>query len=174
MDKSGTDKIISVYWFVILFIVAGAIVYMAVLFYGQPYEVRKIEADIMINQIADCLSQGGYLNEEIIDDEGKLLLNENNFLEICHLNFNVEEESNFKEQEQYYVEVSFYDFNAYDSENFNQPDFKITKGNINLKDFCDRGDENCAERSFYVLDKNSKSYEIKILSVVKKTEKNVQ
>ena len=51
LNKKGTDKIISVYWFTILFIVAGAIVYMAAAFYGEPYDVREIEANILINQI---------------------------------------------------------------------------------------------------------------------------
>ena len=59
-NKKG-DKIISVYWFAILFIVAAAVVYMAALFYGAPYDARGIESDILTNQIADCLSQGGSL-----------------------------------------------------------------------------------------------------------------
>ena len=60
-DKKGTDKIISVYWFAVLFIVAGGIVYMTAIFYGEPYDVREIEANLLTNQIADCLSEGGKL-----------------------------------------------------------------------------------------------------------------
>ncbi len=65
MNKLGTDKIISIYWFAILFIVAAAVVYMASVFYGGPADVREIEANILINQVADCVSQGGYLKENI-------------------------------------------------------------------------------------------------------------
>ena len=158
MNSQGTDKIISVYWFVILFIVAGAVVYMAGVFYGNPYDVREAEANVLINHIADCIAEGGYLNKEVVDEEGKFLLNNDTFLEICHLNFNVEDTQGWREQRQYYVEVSV---------------FGITKGNVNLKDFCERKEKNCVQRSFYVLDKEGKSYEIKILSVVRKTEKNV-
>ena len=154
-NRKGTDKIISVYWFVILFLVAGAIVYMAGVFYGKPYDVREVEANILINQIADCLSQGGGFNEKIIDAEENFLLNNDNFFEVCNLNFDVENFKDWKEQKQYYVEVE---------------GFGIEKGNVNLKFYCDKDGKNfpvCVERSFYV------SKEIKILVVVGKTEKNV-
>lgn len=162
MNIRGTDKIMSVYWFAILFIVAAAVVYMVGSFYGQPYDIREVEANVLINNIADCIAGGGYLNKEIIDTEGEFLLNNDNFLEVCNLNFNVEDTTGWKEQEQYYVEIDV---------------FGIAKGNVNLKLDCDKEGKNfpvCVERSFYVLDKEGKSYEIKILSVVRKTEKNVQ
>ncbi len=161
-NRRGTDKIMSVYWFVILFIVTGAVVYMVGVFYGNPYDVREVEANVLINHIADCVAEGGYLNKEVIDDEGKFLLNNDNFMDVCNLNFNVEDFKRWQEQEQYYVEVKV---------------FGIAKGNINLKLDCDKEGKNfpvCVERSFYVLDEKGKSYEIKILSVVRKTEKNVQ
>jgi len=168
-NKKGTDKILSVYWFAILFIVAAAIVYMVILFYGKPYDVREIESRILTNQIADCLSEGGYLKENILGNEDF----KNNFLKECHLNFDVEDVYDWKELGQYYIEIKFYDFNQNLDLNFD-----ISEGNINLKENCDKEGENfpfCSERSFYTLDKNNKNkqYEIKILSIVRKTEKNV-
>ena len=151
-NHRGADKMISVYWFVILFLVAGAIVYMAGVFYGKPYDVREVEANVLINHIADCIAEGGEFKEKIIDAEGNFLLNNDNFFEVCNLNFNVEDFKGWKEHEQYYVEVE---------------EFGIEKGNVNLKDFCTMKEKNCVERSFYV------SKEIKILVVVRKTEKNV-
>ena len=50
-NRIGAEKIISVYWFVILIIIAGAVVAMVSLFYGSPYDVRVTEANIMINQV---------------------------------------------------------------------------------------------------------------------------
>ena len=61
-NKKG-DKLISVYWFVILFIVAGAIAYMTVSFYGEPYDIREAEAYALTNKVARCLSEAGYLEE---------------------------------------------------------------------------------------------------------------
>ena len=155
-NRKGTDKMISVYWFVILFIVAGAVVYMAGVFYGNPYDMREVEANVLVNQIADCIAEGGKLKEKIIDEKGNFLLNNDNFFEVCNLNFDVEDFKGWKEQGQYYVEVE---------------EFEIEKGNVNLKLHCDKDGKNfpvCVERSFYV------SKEIKILVVVGKTEKNVQ
>jgi len=122
MNRRGTDKIISVYWFAILFIVAAAVVYMVVVFYGTPYDIRGAEASAMINQIADCITENNIL---------KMSVNNDNFLEECHINLGKEE--------MYYVEVE---------------DLGIVKGNFNLNDFCDKeGDKlpKCVERKLYLL-----------------------
>jgi len=176
LNKRGTDKIISVYWFVILFIVAAAIVYMAVVFYGEPYDVRETEANIMINQIADCISQGGEIKDGVINEEGKLELTNENILSRCHLTFNVENFKNWKEQEQFYIEINFYKFDKDASDGLGVGfGNKIISGNTNLKEFCEKNGKNfpvCVERNFYVLVKEN-PYIIKIKSIVRKTEKNV-
>jgi hypothetical protein len=84
MNNRGS-KILSVYWFAILVIVAVGIVAMVITFYGKPYDVREAEAGIMINKIADCLS----------DSEGKLKPVSD--LEECHLDFG--------EKKEFYVEI---------------------------------------------------------------------
>ena len=61
MNKRGAEKIISVYWFVILFLVAGTIAYSVSIFYGNPYDVREIESNILANKIADSNSNGRIL-----------------------------------------------------------------------------------------------------------------
>jgi len=166
-NKRGTEKILSVYWFAVLFIIAAAIVYMVILFYGKPYDIREIEARILTNQIADCLAEEGYLKENVLGNpEFK-----NNFLGKCHLDFNVEDTYGWKELEQYYIRIKFYDF----SQNLDL-NFDISEGNINLKENCDKKGENfpfCSERNFYVLDRSNNQYTIKILSAIRKTEKNV-
>ena len=160
MNKRA-DKIISVYWFAILFIVAAAVVYMVAVFYGEPYDVRKIEAGILTNRISDCLSEGGYL---ILEN-----LNKEDFMERCNLNFDVEDDYNWKEEGQYFFDVEVLDF---ESENMI---FGVDGGNVNLGILCkDKIDESlqCLGREFYSLDENQNQYKIKILSVVRKTEKN--
>ena len=97
MNKKG-DKLISVYWFAVLFIVAAAIVYMVHAFYGKPYDVRPIEADILISKIARCLSETGHIKEGVFEENFK-----ENFRGICKLNFRVEDVYGWREQEQYYV-----------------------------------------------------------------------
>ena len=85
MNNRG-EKYLSVYWFAILAIVAGGIVAMVFVFYGEPYDVRNLEAEIMINKVVDCLS-----------DEGKLNSNINNE--------NILEECNFVLGDEFYFEV---------------------------------------------------------------------
>ncbi|MBI2044060.1 hypothetical protein HYT24_01725 [Candidatus Pacearchaeota archaeon] len=161
-NKKGADKIISVYWFVILFLVAGAIVYMVYSFYGKPLDVREIEANILINQVADCISKNGKITNQL-NDEFK-----DNFMEICNLNF----ETEFKEDGEYYIGAVFYDIND------NPLNFEIAGGNINLRNtYLDTPKSNSIaylSRSLYVLNENEEENIVKILSVVRKTEKNVR
>jgi hypothetical protein len=175
MNKIGADKMISVYWFAILLLVAGGIFAMVYAFYQHPYDVRELEADIMINKIADCLSNKGELNSELVK-QGEF--NENfktDFLSICNLNFNVEDEYSW-EDDQYYVEINFYIVG--DTEN---SVFEISKGNNKWISSCETQKEKeynllakCVEKRFYSLDENENQYLIKILSVVRKTEKNAR
>ncbi|MFH1787232.1 MAG: hypothetical protein ABH811_00345 [archaeon] len=179
-NKKGGDKVMTLYWFAILFLVAGAIVYMTALYYGKPYDIREIEANFLTNKVADCLSEGGRLVDNWRD------IKTENFLQKCGLTFNVEDTEGWKAQEQYYVEVNFRKFDGSSVEKES-----IIIGNKNLKDFCDKEGVNlpvCSEREFYVLgprniggedklkldtDANTQ-YIIKIKSIVRKTEKNVQ
>ncbi|MCK5149778.1 hypothetical protein KAJ87_02540 [Candidatus Pacearchaeota archaeon] len=170
-NKRG-DKIISVYWFAILILVAGGISAMVFVFYNQPYDVREIEANILTNNIADCLSQGGYLRDEFFDGEN-FLLNETNFLEKCELNFEVEE---IWEEEQYYVKVEIYQIS-----DLNNPVFNFDYGNEKWVVNCVFQEEKefeklseCYERRFYCLDKSGNQHLIKILSVINKGDKNVK
>jgi len=164
-NKKG-DKIISVYWFVILFIVAGAIVYMVISFYGEPYDIREAEAYALTNKAARCLSDAGYLEEEALSVAFK-----ENFVEKCGFNFETEDIYNWRERGQYYIEIDFYDFST------NQGISTIKTGNEALKTDCGLKGEGfpvCLERSFYILDREKNQYQIDILSIVRKTEKNVQ
>ena len=164
-NKKG-DKLISVYWFVILFLVAAAIVYMVISFYGEPYDIREAEAYALTNKVARCLSEAGYLKEGVLTEDFR-----ENFIEKCNFNFETEDVYDWKEQKQYYVKVNFYDFST------KQSIFAIEKGNEALKTDCGLKGKTfpfCLERSFYVLDKEKKLYQIDILSIVRKTEKNVQ
>jgi hypothetical protein len=172
MNKKAAEKIISVYWFAILFIVAAAIVYMVFSFYGEPYDVRELEANAMINQVAGCFSEGGNLKKEVLGEN----FNEN-FLASCNLNFEVEDFRDWKEQKQYYLEINFQTFPS------EQNIFQIKEGNERLKEDCDLEGKTlpfCLERSFYVIDRTSTDktstdrYQVNILSIVRKTEKNVQ
>jgi len=165
MNKKG-DKLISVYWFAILFIVAGGVVYMVSAFYGKPYDVRAAEADILTTKIARCISEAGYLKDGVLTEDFR-----ENFAEICTINFQVEDVYGWRERGQYYAEIEFLDFNT------KQKISEISEGNLELKPDCKlegKGFPVCVERSLYSIDKEGNQYQINILSIVRKTEKNVQ
>jgi hypothetical protein len=58
-NKKGSDKVLSIYWFVILFIVSTGIFGMVYVYYHAPFNVRGAEGDIMANKIVECISQQG-------------------------------------------------------------------------------------------------------------------
>lgn len=169
-NKRGAEKILSLYWFVILILVASGIFAMVYVFYGAPYDVREIEAGVFIDRVADCISREGRINSEIIEGGNFVVDFKDNFIEECHL---ILEEDG---EEQYYVEVDFY--------NFKNPEnsvYDIKEGNNNWKASCVvQEDEEysrlakCLDRSFYSLDDANNQYIIKILGVVGKSEKNVK
>lgn len=174
MDKKATDKLISVYWFAILILTAAAIVYMVSIFYSQPYDIRELEAGILANKIADCVSQGGKLDSNLIDNQGKFNQNfSDNLLNICKINFNAENTNNWKD-DQYYFSLDFFKVDDSTISIFN-----IKKGNLNLASSCEIQKTKeysklakCVEKRFYAV--GNDQYLIKILSVVRKTEKNVK
>ncbi len=170
-NKHGAEKILSIYWFAILIIVAGAIVAMVSLFYGTPYDVRETEANIMINKAVNCLSENGKLKEELFNEVKNF--NENfNLKEKCNFIFETESQS---ERGEYFLEADFYNLKN------DEKILSISDGNSNLYADCKIGEEKykkiskCAEREFYSLSPFSDdAFKIKIISAVRKTEKNVK
>jgi hypothetical protein len=166
------DKILSIYWFVILTLTAGGIFAMVYIFYGTPYDVREIEAGILSERVADCVSYAGRINSDLISNGKFNPKSEKDFLKECHLNFNSEE----WQEQQYYTEVRFYKL-----ENLNTPVLIISAGNNNwfsLSNCVLNKNEKrlaqCDNSSFYSLDDLNNQYIIKILAVVRKSEKNVK
>jgi hypothetical protein len=163
-NKAGAEKTLTIYWFAILVIVAGAVIYMISSVYGKPYDVRGIEADIIANNMGDCISEGGYLKDGVVMNSSF----KENFLKKCSLNFMA---ADFPESNgEYYIEINFYDFDSGE-----KIDFEISEGNINLKQNCGKEGKTlpvCSQKTFYVIDKNQADYRIDITSIVNKAEKN--
>lgn len=156
------EEVLSLYWFMILLIVAGGIVGMVLIFYGNPYNVGDVEANLLVDRIADCISYGGKINESLISCSE---LKDFDFSQ-CHLNFEGEEEEFF-----YKVEI-------YKLEDLENSCFEKNGGNLNLEASyaINKYSEKLptgAEKSFYSLDNLKNQYIIKILTVVRKTKQNV-
>ncbi len=168
-NKKGADKILSMYWFAILIIIAGGIFAMVATFYSHPYDIRGLEAGILNKKTVDCISDKGKLIPELFSN-GKF--NEDfsdSFLDICGFNFNTD-----SEEIQYYVEAEFY--NLTNKEN---PMFEFSKGRKNWREDCKLKEEEhenlakCVERRFYSTH-NGEQYLIKVLSIVGKLNENIK
>lgn len=176
MNKKGAEKILSVYWFVILIIVAGGIYGMIYMFYSHPFDIREMESHILVNNIADCISENGKINPSLFNDTGGLDKSfKENFLARCNINFNSEPEWGWDEEEQYFIRVQFFT-----PQNLNNPFATISEGNVRWKESYylnkEKGFEileKGAEKRFYSVDGN-KQILIDLLAVVRKTEKNVK
>ncbi|MEK6926327.1 MAG: hypothetical protein AABW50_03550 [Nanoarchaeota archaeon] len=158
------DKVISVYWFFILFLVAAAIVYMVFLFYGKPYDVREVEANLLANKISDCLAYGGMINEQVLTEEYRM-----NFEENCGLDFRTEDSYGWNNDQIYFI-VSIYDFKSEELK------YSFSSQRFNWIDSCGSKKDNnpfCVRKELYVLDGNGNNYLIDIFTAVRKTEKNV-
>lgn len=162
--KKGAEKIMSVYWFVILAIVAGAIVIGVMLFYSSVIDIRDLETEILANKIIDCVAKGGVI-EGVLDKDFDLIKN-------CNLNF---EDSDY-ERNQYYVGVKIYDFAKCDSADCGDVIKKVEVGRSDFVAICndDKTFPVCKEKSIYSTGGKDNQYLINILVGVRKTEKNVK
>ena len=147
---------------------------MVNVFYGAPYDVRNIEANLLSEQIANCIASEGKVSSNLIDYSQNVWLEEfiDHFTDHCSLNFNPTGEW---EKTQYYVEVNFYD--AFDIRNLI---LNMSEGNSNWKPDCElqgKGYDKlvvCSKKEFYAEGLSENIYLIKILTVVRKTEQNVK
>lgn len=169
-QNKRADKLISVFWFAILGIVAGGIFAMVYIYYGAPYDVRDIESNLLINKLADCISYGGRINSEILSG-GNFSWSQQN-LDKCNIILNSDE----WEEIQFYAQIDFYKL-----ENMATPTFSIKEGNNKWLASCEVQEEKererlakCNEGKFYSLDEKGNQYIIKILTAVRKAEKNVK
>lgn len=177
-EKKGAEKYLSVYWFFILMLIALSVFIMAYNYYGAPYDIRKVESEILANKIADCISNQGKINPDFFIEKNLNSAVQDLFLEKCKINLNVEEGYPENALPPYFFEIEFYKI-----ENLSNPVLVVSEGNLNFKGDCLINEDSnknfrvlskCTERRFYAVDDLSNQYLIKILSSVKKNEKNVK
>ena len=177
-SKKGAEKMLSIYWFLILTIVAFGIWAMAYAFYSHPSDIREVEVRILSNKIADCIAEAGNINENFFDEQGQFkTLTKDNFESLCHFTFEVEDQYDWRQKYQYYLQINFFDATK-------KPKFsEIIFGEPQIKSFCEKGVETgqdferlpkCVTRRFYALDKENKQTLIEIYSGISKVEKNVK
>ena len=186
MNKKGTSKMLSLYWFAMLVIIAGGIFAMVVTFFGHPYDIRPLEADILGDKTADCLSRQGVLNQELFNESNGNFSEEfkEDFLEECGFDFDYQTSEG---RSNYYTEALVYSADDLSESGRVQGEavFEIKKGNSNWIEGCDVEEEysrsaECSEKRIYSIapegipEKSGNQYLIKITSIVGKINENVK
>lgn len=68
-NKKGGEKLLSIWWFVILIIIGVGIVAGVYIFYYAEVNVQKMESGILAGRVGDCLISGGNLKENLVGGE---------------------------------------------------------------------------------------------------------
>lgn len=100
--KKAGERVLSIYLFVIYIIVSVGIVSGVLMVYGQPLDVRELEAEILTDEVIDCLVEQGKLEKVFWDTSIDLI-------EVCKFDFR-DNTAKYQGEERYAVEVRLYDF----------------------------------------------------------------
>ncbi len=96
-NKRGGEKLISIWWLIMLAIVGVGITAGVLIHSSANIDVRELEAGILSEKISDCIFENGFLIDEFLE-EGF------DFFEKCRLSEEIFGEGSF-----YYFNVKVYD-----------------------------------------------------------------
>lgn len=68
INKKAEEKYLSIWWIFVLVIIGGGIVLAVAIYYSGGINSNQLEADILANKIFDCISEKGYVNQKILDN----------------------------------------------------------------------------------------------------------
>jgi hypothetical protein len=174
LNKKGTEKIVGVYVFTILVIVLGGVWGMTNAYYNPPSDIRELEARVLSNQIADCISQKGVLNSNLFNATTGDLIMDFDLVKECNLNLAVE--NGYTPRDQYYIEVTFLENtpnkNLLSEIIVGEPSIKSDCENIQKVETYKLASKCNSERMYSTF--NGKQFLIELLTGVRKTEKNVK
>lgn len=98
-NKKGGEKLLSIWWFLILIIVGAGIALSVTMFYSTDVDVRKIESEILYEKVFGCIVKQNFLISELFEKETEF-----DIFDECELNKIV-----FKEEENFYFRIRFLD-----------------------------------------------------------------
>ena len=78
-NKKAGEKLLSIWWFFVLAVIGGVTVLGVYIYYSADTGVKQVEAEILVNQIIDCVSSDNTFNSAILN-------NSFDFYKSCNLN----------------------------------------------------------------------------------------
>ena len=165
MNKKAYE-LLSIYWFLILIIIAGAVVFGVLLFYSSTFDARLFEAEILTSKIGDCIVRGGVVNADFVKGDFDILKN-------CKINFE-DSAQEFEGERQYYLQVRILDFDtSRELKKYEIGRLDFYQKCLDQKEKTEKNFPQCFEKFVYGIDEDGNKFLIKILAGVGKTEKNV-
>ena len=160
-NKKGAEKILSLWWFFVLIIIAVGIIIAVFIYSSVDIPIKKLEADILANRVIDCLVKDAQINQDFLDKKLDIF-------EFCNLNKEIIDSSG-----KYYLRVDIYDFDGNKDVSLVKDKYKF--GVFAIETQCKlEGKEDypkCSEKNIYVLDNNDKQF---ILNVVAGSKQKVK
>lgn len=149
---------ISIYWFLVLVIVACGVVFMVLKFNSGEFDVREMESMIFTRSVSDCILSSGKI---LVDFES----DSETFWENCNIDF-----FGGETDLSYYAHVWIYDLDL-------NLVFEVSGGNTNYYESCflkfsDESLQVCREERYYGL-LNDQQYLVKVLTGVGKSEESL-
>jgi hypothetical protein len=150
-NKRAESKLLSIWWFLVLILIAGGIIFGTALFYADKIDVRTLEVSIMASRVAGCIVTNGYIQENAVKD----------ILKECGFDSSIIDKSS-----EYLLKVGFRDI----SSNLTQKE--IYFGNRAFEEDCKIGISvnkavnypKCLEKNMLALNASGSMFEIKILA----------
>ena len=69
MNKKGGEKLLSIWWFLVLAVIGLCIVGGVVMYYGRDVDTRAAEAEILASKVISCLSTNQYFDDEFLKSD---------------------------------------------------------------------------------------------------------
>lgn len=120
MNNKRGEKLLSIWWFIVLGIIGVGIVIGVLIFFSSEVDIKVVESQILNDRIANCFFEKGYLNEAV-------LLENYNIYKDCEIN-----ESVFGTGSYFYFNIQIYN-----SEGKTQLKEPISRGNAALIKDCE-------------------------------------
>src|SRR3989344_4869975 len=100
-NKKGGERILFLYWFLMILMVGLSIVIGVAMFYSANFDVRGVEAKLLGNKVIDCLFDKGEAGEWFLASDKNL---QENFLAKCELNLE-DKTPVYENKAQYYIGI---------------------------------------------------------------------
>lgn len=102
MNKRGSEKIMSVIFILYLILIGAGVIVLVSQYVNSPVDVRQLEAKILYTNFMECITENGYVVEDVFMDDFNLYT-------YCHLNKNILNPSdNDKREDYFWFNISFF------------------------------------------------------------------